>query len=714
MSKLTTFIFLIFFTCSASFGFSTAIKTKDSISKHLQHQFKKHEKTNIDSSIFFGHRLIKHSQEISNDSILIRTYQNLGDLFRSNKQLDSALYHYNTSLEIAKETDQPYFISRAHILIGIYYSRQSELEKAKRHYQIATDINQHPNSHSYEAFVYNKTFAFNELGNIYREQGHLKKALQAFLNANTIVEENDINDEKINSLINIANIYSDDKQWTIALDKLEALLDIAKKDKDIHLEALVNNNIGTIYEDLKEFKKALPYYIEALKIRDSLNITTGVTLANHNLGSINFQLGNYSQAIKFLNKSMASNLKINSKLNLVYDYEYLARIYIKLEDFDKANIYLTRSINFAEELHLTQKELDLAKLETEYYFGIGKLDLAQKAFLEYDSLRNDFIETEKSDKIIQMQTLYETEKKEKENDLLKAQNQLTQLNLDKEIQRKNQYFIGFGISIVILIIIIFLLRRMSIAHKTIEDFNIKLEDSNKKLQLINSTQDKFFSIIAHDLRSPLGAILSFSNLIDDECSSSKEIETVTEYNTYLNQSATNLNSLLENLLQWSKSQLGSIKHHASILNLASVIENNIEIQRLKAKEKSIDIKSEIDENISVYADVNMLSTIIRNLISNAIKFSYPKSEIILFAESKGDRLHLSVQDQGIGINKNKQERLFKIDSNLSTPGTNNETGTGLGLILCKEFAETNGGTIWITSEESKGATFTFTIPIKEV
>jgi signal transduction histidine kinase len=210
----------------------------------------------------------------------------------------------------------------------------------------------------------------------------------------------------------------------------------------------------------------------------------------------------------------------------------------------------------------------------------------------------------------------------------------------------------------------------------------------------------------------LGAILSFSNLIDDECNSTKDIDTVTEYNTYLNQSARNLFSLLENLLQWAKSQLGNIKHQAVDFYLSEVIEGNIDIQRLKAKEKSIEIISHFDKNIHVNADINMINTIIRNLLSNAIKFSYPKSEITLFAETKGNMIHLSVQDRGIGISYLNQDKLFKIDSNLSTLGTNKETGTGLGLILCKEFVETNGGTIWITSEESKGSTFTFRIPVK--
>ncbi len=241
----------------------------------------------------------------------------------------------------------------------------------------------------------------------------------------------------------------------------------------------------------------------------------------------------------------------------------------------------------------------------------------------------------------------------------------------------------------------------------------KIKEQNKALAEINASKDKLFSIIAHDLRSPLRAILSFSNLIDDESNTSKEVGTIAEYNTYLKQSARNLNSLLENLLQWAKSQLGSIKYQATNFNLSKVIEDNIEILRLKAKEKSIDIISQIDENIRVHADINMVNTIIRNLLSNAIKFSYPKSEISLFSETEGNMLRLSVRDRGMGISRSKQDMLFKIDSNLSTLGTNNETGTGLGLILCKEFVEENGGLIEIKSEEGKGATFTFTIPLKD-
>jgi len=692
--------------CSVNFGFATDDQTTDSIPEHLKTQFKKYQDTDIDSSAFYAYQLINHFNKFSNDSLLIRTHQDLGRAFGTHKQLDSSIYHLNTALNIARTNRLPYLIVRSNILIGMHYDSKSNHKKAIEHYNDVITLSQQ------HQFTYYQAITYNLLGNIYWEQDNFQKALQAFLNANTIVEKNNLEDLRLSTLANIANIYSADEQWETALIKLKEVLALAKEQNDIYQQAVANNNIGTVYEALSNYNKALIHYLRSLDLRKSGEITIGLASNYHNLGSINYRLGDYEQAIYFLNTSLAIEQGSKSKPLYIYNYEYLSKVYMKTKEFDKAATFLSKARTLAEELNLIKKKLDLAKLQTEFYFETGKLNMAQKAFSEYDSLRDYYSENEKSEKIIQMQTLYETDKKEKENDLLKAQNQLSQLNLDKEIQRKNQYIIGFGISIVILIIIIFLLRRMSGANKTIKDFNRKLEESNEQLKLINSTKDKFFSIIAHDLRSPLGAILSFSNLIDDECSSFKEIKTVTEYNTYLNQSARNLNSLLENLLQWSKSQLGSIKHQAVDFNLSEVIEENIEIQRLKAKEKSIEINSHIEPDIHVYADVNMINTIIRNLLSNAIKFSFPKSEINLFSKVNDKLLQLSVQDNGIGISQEHQNKLFKIESNTSTLGTNKETGTGLGLILCKEFVETNKGTIWIESEEKKGSNFTFTIPLQ--
>jgi len=705
ISKAKIFLFLLLFTYS--FTFSKAENQKDSISNHFLKQINKHHDSNTDSTYHFARQLIKHYKKISNDSLLIRTHQNFGISFKSNNLLDSALYQYKIALDLARTNNFPSLIARSQLLIGNVYSSRSNFTKAITHYKIALNLSQHYKYPKSEAMAY------IQIGHIYSEQANFQMALEIYLKAYRIVESNNYQDLKFGALFNIANIYILNKQWKIGIEKLNELLLHANTSKDHYYEAsVINNNLGTAYEALGQYKTALSYYLKSLELTKNIKTKEGIGNNYHNLGSIYYWLSEYDLAIDYIEKSLVIARKNTSKLDFVYNYECLAKIYLKQKKYDKALDLLTRATNIAKELNVKSKIIDLAKFKTEYYFIIGELLLAEKAFTEYDSLKDSFIKNEKSEQLIQMQTLYETEKKEKENELLKTQNQLSALNLEKQIEHKNQITIGLIGALFLLIIIIVLLRNRTIANKVNEEINIKLEDSNEKLQVINSTKDKFFSIIAHDLRSPLGAILSFSNLIEDECTSSKEVETVAEYNNYLNQSAHNLNSLLENLLEWSKSQLGNIKYQAETCDLSEIVLDNIEIQKLRAKEKSIEITTKLDKAIKIRADINMIDTVIRNLLSNAIKFSFPKSEIIVYHKIEGNFIHLSVQDQGMGISQSQQKKLFKIDSNLSTLGTNNETGTGLGLILCKEFVEKNGGRIWIDSEEDKGATFTFTIPLK--
>ncbi len=707
MSKYFTQLILLILTSIISLSFTGPTENTDSISNHLSNQFLKFEKSNKDSALIYAHRLIRHAKFNHQDSLTIRSTQNLGWFHLDNHQLDSALYYLDITLKDSETHNFPKLSIRSHLILGFYYIDKSDRKKAIAHYKTALNLAKKHHVFNYEAITY------NELGNTYWEEGYIQKALQAFLNANEIIEKNNIESLKINTLVNIANIYIADKQWTKALIKLNEVLKLSKEEKNTYNLAVANNNIGTIYEAQKDYTKALIYYLKSLELRKGEEINIGLTSNYHNLGSVNYELGDYEQAIYFLNKSLTLAKKINSKTDFIYNYEYLAKVYIKTKEFKKAANYLAKATRLAEELGFINKRLDLAKVQTEYYLETGQLNRAKKAFLNYDSLKNDFLDNEKTEQIIKMQTLYETEKKEKENDLLKAQNQLSQLNLEKEIQRKDQVIYGLIVTLILLIVIIILLRNMTKANKTIKNINLKLEDSNEQLKIINKTKDKFFSIIAHDLRSPLGAILSFSNLIHDESNSSQEISLINEYNTYLNQSARNLNSLLENLLQWSKSQLGNMKYQAIDFDLSEIVQENIEIQKLKSKEKSITFTSKLNPNIHVFADVNMVNTIIRNLFSNALKFSYPKSEIIISTQLNGDTIQLSVQDFGVGMNADKQSKLFSIDNNTSTLGTKQETGTGLGLILCKEFVEANGGQIWIESEEKKGSTFTFTLPLSK-
>jgi PAS domain S-box-containing protein len=250
------------------------------------------------------------------------------------------------------------------------------------------------------------------------------------------------------------------------------------------------------------------------------------------------------------------------------------------------------------------------------------------------------------------------------------------------------------------------------------EFEKGLKKSEQHLRELNMTKDKFFSIIAHDLKSPFNAILGFAELLyqdfdlynnDDKRNFAKNIMYASK-NTY---------KLIENLLQWSRTQTGKIKYRPDYYDFSIIANDTISVLREQAIKKNITLRSDISFNTIAYFDSNMIITLLRNLVSNAIKFSFRDSEVFIRSEyikkevdsQKKSYLQISVSDKGVGIRKENFDKLFYIDKHFKTEGTENEKGTGLGLILCKEFVEINDGTIWLESEIGKGSTFYFCLPM---
>ena len=236
-----------------------------------------------------------------------------------------------------------------------------------------------------------------------------------------------------------------------------------------------------------------------------------------------------------------------------------------------------------------------------------------------------------------------------------------------------------------------------------------IEVQRKELESLNSTKDKFFAIIAHDLKNPFSTVLGLSELLAKEFESFEPdklkvfIEQIYKYSN-------NTFNLLENLLQWSMLQTGRMPLRPKLIDLKGLVDENIELLRGNALQKGIRIETEIENDLFVYVDVSMITTVLRNLLSNAIKFTSQYGIIKIKVEKDDKMVKVSVIDNGVGISNQDLEKLFKIDSNPTTIGTSQEKGTGLGLILCKDFVERNGGKIWVESELEKGSSFIFTIP----
>jgi PAS domain S-box-containing protein len=239
-----------------------------------------------------------------------------------------------------------------------------------------------------------------------------------------------------------------------------------------------------------------------------------------------------------------------------------------------------------------------------------------------------------------------------------------------------------------------------------------LKENESHLQELNYTKDKLFSIIAHDLRSPFNSILGFSELLIENVGDFG-LEESLEYLTIINSSANSTLILLDNLLNWAKTQTGQISFKPEKIIFSNVILEIIKLEKSLATAKDISLNYFSSDEIEIVADENMLKTVLRNLISNAIKFTKSGGRISVSAISKQDHVEITISDDGIGMNKEKLKGLFNISSNTTTMGTANEKGSGLGLVLCKEFVEKHKGEIWVESKEGKGSDFKFTLPLNK-
>ena len=235
----------------------------------------------------------------------------------------------------------------------------------------------------------------------------------------------------------------------------------------------------------------------------------------------------------------------------------------------------------------------------------------------------------------------------------------------------------------------------------------------EELQRTIAGRDKLYSVIAHDLRSPMGSIKMVLNMLILNLPSEKIGAEMYELLTMANQTTEDVFSLLDNLLKWTKSQIGKLNVVYQDVDLVEVTDGVIEIFSMVASLKKIRIHEMKPEKMMVNADIDMLKTVVRNLLSNAIKFSNEGTEILVIVQEQDDMAVVSVKDSGCGIDEENQKKLLHTDTHFSTFGTNNEEGSGLGLLLCQDFVIKNGGKLWFTSVKGEGSTFSFSIPLKK-
>lgn len=625
------------------------------------------------------------------DTLKFDILLNVGDFYEYS-QPDSAIVYYAKAVELADKNiskDQSLhnhfqkLMGKALRYIGYVHLNQGDYQLASQFYFEALDIAEVLNDKN---SIYN---CYNNIGIINHMQKEYDVAKEYYQKALDILEEKGDRVGKSKLFINVGNLYHDhgdntddlnqkNEYYSLALSNYSDALEIKNEIGDVKGQSLCVNNLGNLHKKMakltgneldkkKMYSRSRDFYYKSILLSQSINDKSGLSLAYGNLSDL------YS---------------------IFYKQNALASPQVKFYA-DSAIYFGLKSYQISVELNSIYLQNKTALLLKNIYTDIGDKAKALEFADIYIETRDKIFSDEKTKAIKEMLTRYDTVNKEKEI-------QLQQVELHKTRSRLVMVLSAAGIFIIVISFLVYVLRLRYKTEKLLETKNQQLNESN-------ATKDKFFSIISHDLRTPVSGFRNLSALMGQQFDLLTP-DQVRENLVDLSKSADETVTLLNNLLQWSKSQQGKIsvsRFPVRVKRLCSKVADEL---GTKLKEKNIEVAIEIDNDLEVDIDENIISTVIRNFLSNAIKFSPQNSTIVIKAVFKGESLSLTVTDCGIGMTDDDVKKLFRVECDTKSIGNSPEKGSGLGLILCKELINLHGGEVQVTSQIGKGSTFGFTIP----
>lgn len=569
--------------------------------------------------------------------------------------------------------------------------------------------------------------AYNATGSGHYLLGNIDKAVALYYSSLRIREKlGDPTDLSI-SYNNIANVHADQGSIKEALPLYKKSLSLATTAKDTLMMSSALNNIGNVYLDQGKHDLALVYYREALPIKEKIDDRQGILISLINIGSAYNGKNDYQTALKNLNRAHLIANELGSPHDEVYVLRGKAEAYLIAKEYEKALDNALASMELAKIYEGKYELKENAAILDRIYTAMGNYEMAHH-FLRLNTAYNDSLHNERAaNRIAQERVKYETTQKEKENLLLRTEQEL---NLRKLQQRSIvQYFTIALLILVCGMAFVFFRGRQHLSHanklltqknelimhknealsqhqKVLTEQAEQLNIQKEKLTQLNKIKDKLFSVIAHDLRGPLVALKGLLHVMAMGKVPADKQEGL--FNSLV-KGQQNILWMLDNLFDWAKAQMEGFESNPQLLPMRELADENIRLLQPVASSKEVILENTIDPNLTGCADKEMIRLVLRNLISNGIKFCKAGDKVTLSASINKDMLLISVADTGIGITPEVQQKLFG-RSSYSSRGTANEKGSGLGLALCKDFVVHNGGAIWVESTPGQGSTFMFTLP----
>lgn len=567
-----------------------------------------------------------------------------------------------------------------------------------------------------------------ELGDAYFNEEDYKNSIDYFFASLNLAESKNNTDGAANASNNIGSVYYNTENFPKALFYFNKSLGYYLENDNEERQGTVYNNLALVYYETDSLDKAIGFYNKALRIKRKFDQKRDVGAILHNLGLVYMHTGNFNASIKNLMEAREIFTELGNMRFVANATNNIGRAYYQFGKYDEALTYFEDGIEEAKAIKSSFLLMDNYKYQADCYAKMQDFESAYWYTNEYYNLKDSLLNIEKEKELAEIQAKYEDEKQQREHDLLKKENET------KAATIKMQKIVGIGIAIISILAVtvaviyyrgyvnkqraneLLTAQKMEIEQKnrTLSLLNDEINNQNKaishqkqELEELNNIKDKLFSIISHEFRSPLNSLKGTLALLKVGALNEQELNIIS------NELTDKINStsiFLDNLLNWAKSQMQGISPKPISLDLKEIAEENIDFLLSLAEKKKVKLESRIDRPFIARADPNMIHLVVRNLISNAIKFSMRGSHIQVMCEQKNDDIIFAVKDNGIGMSKENQKLLFQIHS-FTTRGTANERGTGLGLFISKNFVESNKGKIWVESEEGVGSTFYFSVPV---
>ena len=622
------------------------------------------------------------------------------ELFRKYRfyNRDSAKYYLDKGLKYANEFELDTSLRDYNNLKGLYYFDVGQYDSALAYFYQCVEV-------SYKLVDYGAIgYSLNDIGYVFYVQGLWDLALQHYKEGvETVKGRKEVFAEKP-----LGILYQGVALSYLKMNKVDS----AEKYIDLMLEqAQIEENKAQYYQSLlykaelysmkkNTYKKQDSIYREIINYYyKNREWPDGLPYSYYYLASFFEENNKIDSAVKYFNLSLQEFKNLGWERKLI-DVNYtLLKLYLKKKNFSKVDSIFAFNDSLSKQFY--SKDLNLDRLYNKYLIFEAKrqYDSAFYYLKEYTTANDSVLHSSVSGRISSISKDIQVIKDSKER-------QIHQEQFEKKL-----YTLIFVVVLVI-ILSLFLYNRYRNQKKNLSIINQQNEELNKANKLLedaNQTKDRFFSIIAHDLKNPIGAIKGTSEMMVNDFevfddNDKKEIA------TQIFEASSSVQSLLDSLLTWSRSQRGIIEFNAEEFEVELLFDSIYHLLFSSANAKQININVDVESDLVMRGDINMLNTIVRNILSNAIKFTPEKGNIDLRAFKKSDKVIFEIEDNGVGISKENIKKLFNFGTNFTSDGTNNEKGTGLGLILVKEFVDRHNGKISVESELGKGTKFIIELP----